>query len=108
MQERNIIVKALDFYYRNKSKLDSFLMLMDIYILFNTYLFGTETTKIVYTINYFYRISFNWIKIYIVDFMAHKFVKNKITTVTRTTTQEMFTSYKKFKNNMRQVFGDIE
>jgi hypothetical protein len=35
MQERNTMVKALDFYYRDRSKLDSFLMSIDIYILFN-------------------------------------------------------------------------
>ena len=52
MQEQNIIVKALDFYYRDKSKLDSFLMLIDIYILFNQYLFGTKIAKIIYIISY--------------------------------------------------------
>jgi uridine kinase len=35
IQEQNAVVKALDFYYKDKSKLDSFLMLIDIYILFN-------------------------------------------------------------------------
>jgi predicted nucleic-acid-binding protein len=35
IQERNTIVKALDLYYRNRNKLDSFLILIDIYILFN-------------------------------------------------------------------------
>jgi hypothetical protein len=35
MQERNNIVKALDLYYKDKSKLDSFFILIDIYILFN-------------------------------------------------------------------------
>jgi hypothetical protein len=35
IQEQNAMVKALDLYYRNKSKLDSFLMSIDIYILFN-------------------------------------------------------------------------
>jgi hypothetical protein len=29
------VVKALDFYYKDKSKFDSFLILMDIYIFFN-------------------------------------------------------------------------
>jgi hypothetical protein len=59
MQKRSVIVKALDLYHREKSKLNSFLILIDIYILFNTYLFGTETTKIVYAISYFRGISFN-------------------------------------------------
>jgi fibrillarin-like rRNA methylase len=35
MQERNTMVKALDFYYKDRNKLDSFLILIDIYILFN-------------------------------------------------------------------------
>jgi hypothetical protein len=35
VQEQSVIVKAPDFYYRKKSKLDSFLILIDIYILFN-------------------------------------------------------------------------
>jgi hypothetical protein len=53
------MVKAPDLYYRNKNKLDSFLMLMDIYILFNQYLFGTETTKIVYIVSYLRGVTFN-------------------------------------------------
>jgi predicted nucleic-acid-binding protein len=35
IQKRSAIVKALDFYYRDRSKLDSFLISIDIYILFN-------------------------------------------------------------------------
>jgi hypothetical protein len=35
MQERNVVVKAPDLYNKDRSKLDSFLILMDIYILFN-------------------------------------------------------------------------
>jgi hypothetical protein len=53
------MVKALDLYYRDRSKLDSFLILIDIYILFNQYLFGTKTTKIVYAISYLRGITFN-------------------------------------------------
>jgi hypothetical protein len=59
MQERNAVVKALDFYYRDKSKLVSFFMLIDIYIFFNQYLFGTKITKIIYTISYLRGIVFN-------------------------------------------------
>jgi hypothetical protein len=59
MQERNTIVKAPDLYYKNKSKLDSFLMLIDIYILFNQYLFGIEIAKIIYMVSYFKGIAFN-------------------------------------------------
>jgi hypothetical protein len=53
------MVKAPDLYYREKSKLDSFLISMDIYILFNQHLFGTETAKIVYAISYLRGIFFN-------------------------------------------------
>jgi hypothetical protein len=59
VQEQNAVVKAPDLYYRDKSKLDSFLISIDIYILFNQYLFGTETTKVVYAISYFRGIAFN-------------------------------------------------
>jgi hypothetical protein len=83
-------------------------MLIDIYILFNTYLFGTEAAKIIYAISYFRGIVFNWVKTYINDFIVHKTSEGRVTTVARTTTQEMFTNYKQFKNNIRQVFGDIK
>jgi hypothetical protein len=53
------MVKAPDFYYKKRNKLDFFFILIDIYIFFNTYLIGTETAKIVYTISYFHRITFN-------------------------------------------------
>jgi hypothetical protein len=35
VQEQSAVVKAPDFYYRERNKLDSFLMSIDIYILFN-------------------------------------------------------------------------
>jgi hypothetical protein len=72
VQERSAVVKAPDLYYRNRSKLDSFLISIDIYILFNQYLFGTEAAKVVYAISYLKGIAFNWVKTYIKDFMTHK------------------------------------
>jgi hypothetical protein len=59
MQKQSIIVKALDLYYRDRSKLNSFLILIDIYILFNQYLFGIKAAKIVYVVSYFRGIVFN-------------------------------------------------
>jgi hypothetical protein len=59
MQERSTVVKALDLYYKEKSKFDSFLILIDIYILFNAHLFGTEAAKVVYAISYLRAIAFN-------------------------------------------------
>jgi hypothetical protein len=53
------MVKAPDLYYKNKSKLDSFFISMDIYILFNQYLFGTEAAKVVYAVSYLRGIAFN-------------------------------------------------
>jgi hypothetical protein len=59
VQEQSVVIKAPDLYYKGKSKLDFFLISIDIYILFNQYLFGTEATKIVYAISYFRGIAFN-------------------------------------------------
>jgi hypothetical protein len=59
IQKRSAIVKALDLYYRNKNKLDSFFISINIYILFNQYLFRTEVAKIVYTVSYLKGIAFN-------------------------------------------------
>jgi hypothetical protein len=59
VQERSIVVKALDLYYKDKNKLDSFLISMDIYILFNQHLFWIKAAKVVYTISYFKGIAFN-------------------------------------------------
>jgi hypothetical protein len=59
MQEQNIIVKALDLYYKNRNKLDSFFILIDIYILFNQYLFGIKIAKIIYAVSYLKGIVFN-------------------------------------------------
>jgi hypothetical protein len=81
---------------------------MDIYILFNQYLFGTEAAKVVYTISYLRGIAFNWVKTYIKDFIAHKNNNSNINTLARVPTQNIFTSYRIFKENIRQVFGDIE
>jgi hypothetical protein len=108
MQERSIIVKAPDLYYRDKNKLDSFFMSIDIYILFNQYLFGTETAKVVYAVSYFRGIVFNWVKTYVKDFMVYKNSDSQVNNLARNPTQRMFTSYRTFKDSMRQVFGDIE
>jgi hypothetical protein len=40
--------------------------------------------------------------------MNHKIIKRKIITAIRDTTQAMFTNYNIFKENIRQVFRDIE
>jgi hypothetical protein len=72
------MVKALDFYYRDRNKLDFFLILIDIYILFNQYLFGIKTTKVIYAISYFRGIVFNWVKTYIDNFIVYKNNNSKI------------------------------
>jgi hypothetical protein len=102
------MVKAPDLYYKDRSKLDSFLISIDIYILFNQYLFGTEAAKVVYVISYLRGIAFNWVKTYIEDFMAYKNSNSNINMLARTPTQNIFTSYRVFKDKIRQVFGDIE
>jgi hypothetical protein len=40
--------------------------------------------------------------------MAHKNNNGKINTLARELIQRMFTNYKKFKTNIRQVFRDIK
>jgi hypothetical protein len=40
--------------------------------------------------------------------MNHKNIKKRVTTTARDTTQVIFTDYSMFKENIRQVFGDIE
>jgi hypothetical protein len=62
----------------------------------------------VYIINYFRGIAFNWVKTYINDFMNHKTIERKVITITRDTTQVIFTNYNIFKKNIQQVFRDIE
>jgi hypothetical protein len=108
VQERIITIKALDVFYRDRAKLNNFLISIDIYILFNQYLFSSKSAKVVYIISYFRGIAFNWVKIYVDDFMNHKTIKGKITTATRDITQTIFTDYSTFKENIQQVFGDIE
>jgi hypothetical protein len=81
---------------------------MDIYILFNQHLFGSELVKVIYVISYLRGIAFNWVKTYINDFMNHKTIEKKVTTTARDTTQAMFTKYNTFKESIRQVFRDIK
>jgi hypothetical protein len=40
--------------------------------------------------------------------MAYKNSDSQVNTLARELTQKIFTSYRTFKDNMRQVFGDIE
>jgi Domain of unknown function (DUF4939) len=101
VQEYTIIVKALDVFYRDQAKLDNFFISIDIYILFNQYLFSSESAKIVYIISYLRGIAFNWVKTYIDDFMNHKNIERRVTTTARDTTQTIFTNYNIFKENIR-------
>jgi hypothetical protein len=77
------MVKAPDLYYRDRSKLDSFFILINIYILFNQYLFGIKAAKIIYAVSYLRSIIFNWVKTYIEDFIAHKNNNNNINILAR-------------------------
>jgi hypothetical protein len=86
MQEHIITVKVLDIFYRDRAKLDNFLISIDIYIFFNQYLFGSKSAKVIYIINYLRGIAFNWVKIYIDDFMNHKSIERRVTTTTKDTT----------------------
>jgi hypothetical protein len=108
VQERTTTIKALDVFYKDRAKLDNFFISIDIYILFNQYLFSSKSAKIVYIISYLRGITFNWVKTYIDDFMNYKNIKGKIITIARDTTQVIFINYNTFKENIRQVFGDIE
>jgi hypothetical protein len=101
VQEYTIIIKILDIFYRDQVKLNNFFISIDIYILFNQYLFSSESAKVIYIINYFYNITFNWVKTYINDFMNHKIIEGKITTIARDITQTIFTNYNIFKENIR-------
>jgi hypothetical protein len=40
--------------------------------------------------------------------MNHKTIEGKVITATRNATQNMFTNYNTFKENIRQIFRDIE
>jgi hypothetical protein len=40
--------------------------------------------------------------------MNHKTIEGKVITTARDTTQAIFTNYNTFKENIRQVFRDIE
>jgi hypothetical protein len=71
-------------------------------------LFGTEIAKIIYAISYFRGIVFNWVKTYIEDFIAHKNNNKQVNMLARDLTQKIFISYRTFKDNIQQVFGDIE
>jgi hypothetical protein len=108
IQEYTATVKVLDIFYRDRAKLDNFFIFMDIYIFFNQYLFGSESAKVIYIISYLRGITFNWVKTYIDDFINHKIIKRKVTIITRDITQNIFTNYNTFKENIRQVFRDIE
>jgi hypothetical protein len=71
-------------------------------------LFGTEVAKVVYAISYLRGIAFNWVKTYIKDFIIYKNNNKQVNMLAREPTQRIFTSYKAFKDNIRQVFGDIK
>jgi hypothetical protein len=69
---------------------------------------GTKAAKIIYAVSYLRRIAFNWVKTYVKDFIAYKNNNRQINILAREPTQRIFISYKTFKDNIQQVFGDIE
>jgi hypothetical protein len=87
------MIKALDFYYKEKNKLNFFLLI-------NIYLFNIETTKIIYIISYFQEIVFNQVKTYIDNFITYKTSESKVIIIAKIITQEIFINYKRFKKNI--------
>jgi hypothetical protein len=71
-------------------------------------LFGIKAAKVVYTVSYLKNIAFNWVKTYVEDFMVYKNNNRQVNILARQPTQNIFTSYRIFKDNIQQVFGDIE
>jgi hypothetical protein len=59
IQKQTITIKAPDIFYRDQAKLNNFFIFIDIYILFNQYLFGSKLAKVIYIISYFRGITFN-------------------------------------------------
>jgi hypothetical protein len=80
--------------------LPTFFISIDIYILFNQHLFGTEAAKVVYAISYFRGIAFNLVKTYVEDFIIHKNNNRQVNTLAKEPTQKIFTSYRTFKNKI--------
>jgi hypothetical protein len=59
IQEYTATIKAPNIFYRDRAKLNNFFISINIYILFNQYLFSSESAKVIYIINYFRGITFN-------------------------------------------------
>jgi len=62
----------------------------------------------IYIINYFKGIVFNWIQIYLIDFIVNKNKKIKITNAAKKTIINIFINYNYFKNEIKKIFGNID
>ena len=104
LQIRPFEVKKSDVFNENKSKLRVFLTQTELYIDFNVNKFNENQKKILWASTYFKNKAFDWIDIYVRNFIDHKNdLENRETNI-----DTMFAFWNNFKTELNRMYEDID
>jgi hypothetical protein len=91
-----------DTFNGSRSRLKAHLAQVDLYIGFNLDKFKTEVDKVMWAISFLRGAAFDWIEVFLNDFMDNKEDSRE------PETDAIFGSYAEYKKRINRVFGDID
>jgi hypothetical protein len=95
---KDLKIKALEPYREEKYKFKSFFIQVDFYFIFNSPRFKSEIKQVLYIIFILKKDTLNWIKGFVVDYIAHTNTQRAYTIAIRKETQKIFGNYIGFIN----------
>lgn len=82
---------------------------MEIYFLFNFYLFSHDSAKTAFASSYLKNSAYNWFKVYLINYLEYKSIVGKIFIIAIQDTQNIFANFKiRFVKVITFVYDDIE
>jgi hypothetical protein len=91
-----------DTFNGTRSKLKAHLAQVDLYIGFNLDKFKSEVDKVMWAVSFLRGAAFDWIEVFLNDFMDSKELEREPETV------DIFSSYAKYKKRITRIFRDID
>ena len=102
LQAKSIKMRPPKPFNSTQSKLYGFITQLELYMQINREKLGHEADKVLFTTTYLTGPAFDWFEPIVQDY------QDNTTNRQDDTTQEIFTSFQKFKEHLQGTFGDID
>ena len=107
IQEKAPAIKAPDTFDGIRSKLESFLSSVDLYIAFNANLFANYTLRVIFAVSFLRRSAFHWISVYLNDYQANWITIGTCHNNAKPATKAIFKDISNFKAVIQAIYGDV-